>query len=327
MDGSSQGEVSSAKASEVVGLVSTTTPELSACIGRFDKKWGGHPTKIDCRLHYVAFRDGQPDVDRLIELAHDRIINFALPQRRIEEIEARYPNPKAKDASAALMREARELFINTKGKTKRSGEFGELLLYMLLEWVMEAPIVACKMYLKTSQQMPIHGTDGIHLGFDGEQLLVYWGESKFHASLTSAIDSILKSAEEHHSTVAKRSNEIRILTMNGNLDFDKLPKAARDAAKGFFQPYHANYNKLADCHACLVGFDSDLYDSVASEPHNTCDKSFRDKLESKMDSIVKQIMDKTSKAGLEKVRFSYFVLPFPSVKAARDRFEKVLWGK
>jgi len=301
MDGSSQKEGSAAKASEVVELLSTTIPDLSACIGRFDKTWGGSPAKIDCSLHYVAFRDSKPDVDRHIELAHDRIINFALPQRRIEEIEARYSNPKARDAAAALMREARELFMNTKGKTKRSGEFGELLLYMLLEWILEAPIVACKMYLKTSQAMPVHGTDGIHLGFDGDQLLVYWGESKLHASLTSALDSILESIQEHQSSVGKRVNEIRILTMNGNLDFDKLPKGTREAAKGFFHPYHPNYNKVADCHACLVGFDSDLYDSVANLSHDTCDKSFREKLEAKMDSIVTQIVAKTAKAGLGSV--------------------------
>jgi len=62
--------------------------------------------------------------------------------------------------------------MRTDKETGRSGELGELLLYMLIEWVLKAPIVASKMYLKTSQQMPVHGVDGIHLGYEADEALV-----------------------------------------------------------------------------------------------------------------------------------------------------------
>ena len=230
----------------------------------------------------------------------------------------------AGDAWVLLTTEARDLFMKTKDETGRSGELGELLLYMLLEWVLKAPIVACKMYLKTAQQMPVHGTDGIHMGYENDNLIVYWGESKMHSKVSSALADIVGSVSKQLSTPSKRANEVRIIRANMNLDgFDS---AAKEAIKNYFNPYKPESNKLWDCHACLAGFDSKLYDDVGKQPADQCEAAFRDKYETMMDGVFKQILDKTSSAKLDDARFSYFILPFPSVDMARARFQVKLWG-
>ncbi|HBO2745113.1 HamA C-terminal domain-containing protein [Pseudomonas aeruginosa] len=290
------------------------------------KTWTHNGTKVSGRFYYVRLRDSQPTVDELIEVAHARMVNFAIPRLRINEaVQAMVSTPSNIDQWVRLVTEARDLFIKTDKETGRSGELGELLLYMLLEWVLKAPIVACKMYLKTSLQMPVHGTDGIHLGSDGNNLVFYWGESKLHGTLSSALADIMKSISEHTSSVDKYKNEVRII--RSNLNVDELDSQALEALKKYFNPYAEESNNYQDCYACLAGFDSKIYEKVKDLPSEESESEFEKLYEKRVSEACDLIAKKVSEAGLDTFRFSFFLLPFPSVDSARQKFQDKLWGK
>lgn len=311
---------------EIIALLGSTTNNLSPRVGAIDKVWQAADHKIEGRFFYVRFRDGKPTVDDLVDIAHARIVNFCMPRTRIAEAIAEMSaHPDRMDCWVALVTEARDLFIKTYEKTGRSGELGEILLYMLIEWVLQAPIVACKMYLKTSMQMPIHGSDGVHMGFEGNNLIMYWGESKLHQTASSALSDIAESVSNFTSNRQQYKNEVRLI--KSNLNVDNLNDDAKRSLKKYFDPYKEESNNLIDCYACLAGFDSKLYDSVSNTEHNVCESTFCLNYESKINAICKLITDKTIEHSLENLRFSYFLLPFPSVDAARAKFQSKLWGK
>jgi len=311
---------------EIVQMLGATTPELGARIKFLDKVWENSEKKISGRFFYLAFRDSKPTIDELINVAHARIVNFAIPRSRIAEAQLEMIASKNMDAFVRLITEARDLFIKTKTNTGRSGELGEILLYMLLEWMLKAPIVACKMYLKTSLQMPVHGTDGIHLGFEGKNLVMYWGESKMHAKLTSALGEILKSISDQTKSPERYANEVRII--RNNLNLDGLDAKTLTAIKNYFNPYKVENNQYFDCYACFAGFNAGLYSDVAGVEHDKCEAKFREKYESYIDGIFGDVLKAISgDSNLSRFRFSYFLLPFPSVDEARALFQQKLWGK
>ena len=291
-----------------------------------DKVWEADGSKISGRFFYVMFRDSKPTVDDLVTIAHARLVNFVMPRERIEEVQAQLlENPGVMDPWVMLATEARDLFIKTDQETGRSGELGELLLYMLIEWVLKAPIVACKMYLKTAQQMPVHGVDGIHLGYESDKLIMHWGESKLHQTLPSALDDISTSISDFVADPSKYDNEVRIV--RSNLNIGTLHEDARKSIKNYFNPYKTESNNFVESYACLAGFDSKLYESVAHLDYSECEAAFRAAYQAKrVDSACKLIAQKVKSAGLEHYRFSYFLLPFPSVDEARAKFQSRLWG-
>jgi len=311
---------------EIVGLLAPTTKDLSPRIGSMEKSWTESGTKISGRFYYVTFRDSKPTIDDLIAIAHARMVNFVMPRDRINEVvQELTDNPGVMDPWVLLTTEARDLFMRTDEETGRSGELGELLLYMLIEWVLKAPIVACKMYLKTAHQMPVHGVDGIHLGYEASNLIMYWGESKLHASLASSLSDISSSISTYTSDPLKYANEVRIIRSNINLD--PLNMDARQAVKNYFNPYKTESNNLLQAFACLAGFDSTMYNKVGTLGHNECEAAFRIHYEKRIDSACKLIVSKVKLANLNNLRFSYFLLPFPSVDDARAKFQARLWGK
>ncbi len=290
-----------------------------------DKVWEADGAKVSGRFFYVTFRDSKPTIDDLVAIAHARMVNFVMPRSRIDEVQSELQvNPGVMDPWVMLATEARDLFMRTDRETGRSGELGELLLYMLIEWVLKAPIVACKMYLKTSQQMPVHGVDGIHLGYETDKLIMHWGESKLHQTLASALDDISSSISKYHKDPTKYANEVRII--RSNLNLGTLGEEARQAIKDYFNPYKPESNNLLESYACLAGFDSILYQNVAHFEHDACETAFRASYEARVESACKLIADKVKAAGLDSFRFSYFLLPFPSVDEARAKFQARLWG-
>lgn len=310
---------------EIVDLLSPTTPDLAHRIASMDKTWAAEGTKISGRFFYVTFRDSKPTVDDLVAIAHARMVNFVMPRSRIEEVQAELQaNPGVMDPWVLLATEARDLFMQTDKETGRSGELGELLLYMLIEWVLKAPIVACKMYLKTSQQMPVHGVDGIHLGYEADKLIMHWGESKLHQTLPSALDDISSSIAEYIKDPTKYANEVRII--RSNLNLGTLDGNVRQAIKNYFNPYAPESNNLLESYACLAGFDSKLYEDVAHLSHDKCESAFQLAYEKRIETACGLIEKKVAAAGLDSFRFSYFLLPFPSVEEARAKFQARLWG-
>lgn len=119
--------------------------------------------RINVRCSYIAFRDGLPTFDDFIEVIADHIIPFCLPRREIREAQALIARAKDDHVEAGrimtrLSEKARSLFIKAKQGSHRSGEAGEIVLYLLTEWLLHVPQVVSKMYLKTNTQMPVHGT-------------------------------------------------------------------------------------------------------------------------------------------------------------------------
>ena len=157
---------------------------------------------------------------------------------------------------------ARALFIKANQTTNRNGEAGELLLYLLTEWILGAPQLIAKMALKTNPNMPVHGADGVHVRYreSDKKLLLYWGESKLYADVGEAITAAAKSISEALKP-QKLQHEINLVQQN--IDFSGLKPEEKEALLRYLNPFEESYNERHDVTTCLVGFDFDGFAKVA----------------------------------------------------------------
>lgn len=86
------------------------------------------------------------------------------------------------------------------------GQFGELLLFNLIQYFFKAPPVLRKMPITTNPSIERHGADAIHYRLNGNQHHIFIGEAKsykskykFSAALEDAIDGIFKAHQQFHS--------------------------------------------------------------------------------------------------------------------------------
>ena len=114
------------------------------------------------------------EMDLLMTL-RNLIIKYSLKKEEYDQI--------SPDNALEIVNKAKGRFVKSDG----SGEVGELILFALLESFKNAPQILNKMSLKTNRNVHYHGLDAIHLGVDGDNFVLYYGEAKVRGDHKRAI--------------------------------------------------------------------------------------------------------------------------------------------
>jgi hypothetical protein len=209
-------------------------------------------------LHcYSLALDGasMPRVDDLVKAICWRVVDYAIPRSEIARAKAYDQKFNTQRATTELVAKARSLFA----PVKKSGEGGELLLYMLVQTYLRLPQLFCKMPHKTNKKMHVHGIDGIHAGVSSTgDLILYWGESKLHKTISKSVSECMDSLKPYVCPSAKvdpRERDLQLLRANLDLDDARLT----DAILKYLDPDDPKFNKTLTQGICLVGFDYNAY--------------------------------------------------------------------
>lgn len=278
--------------------------------------------RFGLRLHYPALRDAVATVSDLIDVIKIYIPGFCLPRAELEKIYARKDHLDAftlHTELTALNARALNTFIRAQAATDRSGEAGELLLYLLNEWILEAPQVVAKMSLKTSRDMHVFGSDGIHAKFVPEtrQLIIYTGEAKLHADIGGAIRSAVGSIGK---SLAPDKIKHELNLVRRDLSLSGLPAGAREALLGYLNPMNENSNLRIDAIACLIGFDFAGYTRLGGA--EDAEQIFCSLAQDELRRASLHFAQAMAGAGLQDRMVELFLLPLPSVADFRILFSE-----
>jgi hypothetical protein len=276
---------------------------------------------------YPKFRQDKILVDELCDKLINRVTSFCMTRedrRKAKSTDAKFDYETG--ATDALNARARKLFMEATTSSSRSGEGGELLLFILAEEYLKAPLLVSKMRLKTNTQMPVHGGDGIHAGWDSSAgaLVLYIGESKLHATLNGAIRDAIKSVSELASNAGDRYHHELTLAQTYS-DLDGMPAEMQAEMLRFLDPWNTEEStRRLDRYAILVGFDEVTYEQLSGTPTAKVEEKFKElyaqTIRKTMDCAQKQLEDKN--ISLESVDLFFF--PVPSVDEFRTTFIRKL---
>lgn len=275
------------------------------------------------KFFYLPFRSGQPTVEEFVDYLCQKVVYFCIPRSVRERASKKFNDTGEYEYIGTLWDEAKNLFIQAGEKGYRSGEPGELILFILLEAALEAPQIVNKMYLKTSERMPVHGSDAIHVSFDTEKdtLCIYWGEAKVHQTLSSALDETCESVVSFRKTEGAggrpaRSRDIDIIRDHADIKEGPL----KEALLKYFNPYEEESNKLEECHACFVGFEYSVLSALKNLDESRLEEVFREKYEERADSAMSLFAKKIENNKLQIHKFMLFLLPFVDLREFRKIF-------
>jgi len=298
-------------------LISVDKVDYKHCIDHVEHEINIDGIETNVRLHYVKFDgNGQPMLNALAETLYDYIIHYCIASRnRDDEL--------SPTQAARLTKEARELFVHpeaTKEDPDQTGEAGEILLYFLIESILDAPQVVSKMELKTNQKKEINGSDGIHMKWcetDGV-VDIYFGEAKIHQSLSGALGSAFKSISGFHDE-GMYKHEFLMVT--------KHFKYANEEIKNEVQKLIVRGEPSSEVrinHACLIGYNWDKYKELLEEGPADIETEFRKIYEDDASRVLKLLNNRFEKFDKKHLKFDFFFIPFTHVQEFRDAFNKAL---
>lgn len=265
---------------------------------------------------------GNPRTQDLIEFVATKIIDYSIPKKLQDEATEYLKRTKSTSKILALEKKAKALFTDLD----KTGEFGEMMLYILVQEILELPQLISKMSLKTSGKLHYQGADGIHVKFDpnDESLTLYWGESKMEKNLNDAVKHCFASLKGFlldtigHDSTQTRDLELITQNLNENINNPQL----ENALVRYFDLDDDMSNKLKYKGVCFIGFDSIHY------PSNPLEKTL-DQIKAVFTSEMGNWLIKGGKhikrhVNLEKFEIHVFLIPLPSVEQFRVEFLKLV---
>lgn len=285
-------------------------------------------TKITGRFFYLDFSNSEPNQEMFIENMFREIDRYCIPRKEFRKAENKYDKDRDESVFIELHEKAVRLFVySNRDRGAHLGEPAELIAFMLLEAFFDAPQIACKMSLKTSTSMPVHGADAIHMRYheDTECLDIIWGEAKLYTDLQKGINEAIESVN-HFVTLDKdtgikpQNRDIEIIKDFPDVDNDAMQQAICD----YFDPYSDKSSKVQHIYSCFVGYDETIYKNLQGSTQEEIEEYFKKKYIEKAVKTYNTFSQKVKNEGLSEMEFVLLLLPFKDIQKLRDEFRAKL---
>lgn len=254
---------------------------------------------------YIALDGNRPRIDDFLDLLLAHLAQYV------------YPVKKNDLTLEEVFKKAAKRF----SRNPKSGEVGELILYLILECVFHAPQLVAKMRLKTANPDMIKRADAIHVKAESGKLIVYFGESKVHAKLGPAISSALESLKQYITNDSSMDDDI--LTVE---DHAHILGEYRDKFAEFLNPYKESAIRREFVYPLFIAFDTDVYTALEAMSPEKAGEYFAEKYCEDIKEAEKKFKDKTDEKALGTINLVMLLLPFRSVEELRTKFIDKLNG-
>lgn len=267
-------------------------------------------SRTTVRTHFVAADiNGAIVTDQLADAMARHLLDYAIPRSRMDQAMADYVRTGSSSGVMALRDEAKDLLV----KSNKSGEGGELLLYMLMEQVLGYPQILSKMTHKTASQMHVHGADGVHAQLAADGVLdLYWGESKLYQDSSAAFKECLESIAPFLVPENRSDRNRDLMLVRQDIESNVNNDALAAVLVRYFDDKNPESMQVRWNAVCLVGFDISTYPNVSKATEKE-----REAIARRVAGWQGTVLTRVTENKLLEINIDLFCIPFPSVEKLR----------
>ncbi len=208
------------------------------------------------------------------------------------------------------LKKAAEMMYKTD-KYKSRGEFGELILHLLLrDFCNTVPLVS-KIYFKDAKNVAVHGFDAIHVTSNEDKKSLWLGEAKMYKIGNDGIDELIDDLKKHFKDDYLRDefvlvrNKVELLEERNISDKDHWLDLMH---------HHTTLDKIFSSITVpmLCVYDSDIY-----KDHNSVTEEYLSALNKEVKALHKRFDDKSRKIRTD-LDIILFLVPVPSKETLVD---------
>jgi len=260
------------------------------------------------------------DADKVLE---NEFREFLSEQIVRYVIKHKFLDPKKMKDSAYQIRLYRRARKRFSSKSPSAAEVGELILFVLLESQGILQIVQ-KMPLKTSKEMPIHGSDGVHIQIADGFFLLHFGESKMVRTYQEGIRKALFSISEFYKENKGESDrDLEVEIISTHIDEVKF-EGFVDLIEELVLPYGGDKSKRREVKSIFVGYDWEAFKTLSSRNGKDLTTHLSDLFHKAQPSIVDFCKDMIDKSDFKDEHFHIQFIPFINEQKFREKFKEAL---
>ncbi|SSL20444.1 Domain of uncharacterised function (DUF1837) [Klebsiella pneumoniae] len=273
--------------------------------------------KIVSRIFTIPFSGVIQEHHHLVESMADAIEHYVFDKEALAKMKADGVTP---------FRKAAQFFGDTN--PVKDGKYGELLLYILSEAILNTPMVSHKITNLTNLNDQVKGGDGVFFGVYRENLSILIGESKIYKSFSGALESAFDSLDRFTNsyTSGALGHELFMARTNisSNFDFETMELIYKA-----FTPGDDIYSECVKTHPVLLIFEDAEIKSIEEKAINKAEaeRLFDAWLTKKKEAIKSDIDAKLIKYPNVKPCFlDFFLIPMTDVGEFKKSLYRAIHG-
>lgn len=240
----------------------------------------------------------------------DQMVNYLfeyLPEFALSHSE--FSNLTGANAIAALRQVMANIYQSDKFKSR--GEFGELLLHVIIREIYNTIPAISKIFYKDGPNETVKGFDAVHVIATEDSLELWLGEVKFYNNIGKAIYDVAKELEEH-SKIEYLKNEFVAITNKIDNSWEHS-----DRLKALLNPNTSLDDIFTKtCIPVLL-----TYDSVALSSHKVKCEQYINEITTEFNNLHKRFCDKVETIPLT---IHLFLLPLDTKEALMQTLDSKL---
>ncbi|AHJ76986.1 MULTISPECIES: HamA C-terminal domain-containing protein [Kosakonia] len=280
-----------------------------------------HPSdtdaKIVSRIFTIPFSGVIQEHQPLVDSMADAIEHYVFDKEALSKMKAEGVTP---------FRKAAQFFGDTN--PVKDGKYGELLLYILSEAILNTPMVSHKITSLSNLNDQVKGGDGVFFGVYRNNLSILIGESKIYKSFSGALDSAFDSLDRftRSYTNGALGHELFMARTNvsNNFDFETMELIYRA-----FTPGDEIYSECVKTHPVLLVFEDNEIKKIEEKAVNKSEAEnlFNVWLTTKKKAIKAAIDERLAKYPNVKPCFlDFFLIPMTDVGEFKKSLYRAIHG-
>lgn len=256
----------------------------------------------------LDYEDGRYRQRELVGLIRDTVPFFALTEDEIATIDKSEWN--------------RNSFTRISDANRKSkGDYGELLLFLILSIFYDIPKFVTKARLRSTTREQIKGFDCAHFSINDGKVTLWLGEAKFHQDISGAISSALKSLNEHLNDSERIKSELRLL--GGEIEINKQLESEKFELLKSYVTGGRSLNKVDIAVPVLCTYDSQCIKDFSGDINSDIDsKDFKEKIALELEDKFRKIYEKKW-PDRNNIKIVFFLMPLESVSDLKQSIELV----
>jgi hypothetical protein len=206
----------------------------------------------------------------------------------------------------------------------RMGLWGELILFTMVDGLMDIPMVNHKISGRPERGGEVKGADGVYFGeYKGEERLGL-GEAKFYSDdLRGAIGSALGSTMRFHGTAGDSARDAELMVARRSYSRD----LSEQKGKELLEMLDSNRREYKHFHPVFIGYEEDKITSVQETPtdDDVIELVKNEIQEREIPRHFDEKLDEEDHRELRKFELAVFVLPVENSDEFKERMNNVLF--
>ncbi|WP_418511254.1 DUF1837 domain-containing protein [Corallibacter sp.] len=260
--------------------------------------------ELNVKFYSLKFNKDEPDYEGFIRYLYEQVESYVFEDIEIKEIKEDGDNPQEKALS---------YFGDINPIT--DGSYGELILYLFVEAILEAPLVVHKVSQTYNDNDQVKGSDGIFIGNINNKATLLIGESKMRNDFNKCVKDALESLSRYINTPIAIERELAVAKKHLSRDLDDLDKGALDLIYKSFRTKQPEFNEYELCYPAFLMYKESKISEMLSEKLPNIEKEINTFLASLKKKRVKYITKNLP--NITDVTIEFFMMPVKNVNDFR----------